>query len=281
MNNTIVGILSVVATPIGNLKDITLRAIEVLKAANLIVAEDTRHCKVLLSHYEIKTPVVSLHEHNEKEQVGKLVEQMSQGQHIALVSDAGTPLISDPGYRLVHEARLQGITVQPLPGACAAIAALSVSGLATDRFVFEGFLPMKQAARRSRLELLTRESRSIIFYEAPHRVLEALEDMSAIFGSDREALMAREMTKVFETIKGAPLAELYEWVKADSNQQRGEIVLVVQGNPDAVEGSVGKSANDVLAILLKDLPVNQAVKLATEITGEKKNKLYKQALEWK
>lgn len=278
MNTSIVGILYIVATPIGNLQDFTLRAIETLKNSTYIVAEDTRHCKVLLAHYGIQTPVISLHEHNEREQTEGILQRLLKGASVALISDAGTPLISDPGYRLVHEARLAGISVMPIPGACAAIAALSASGLATDRFVFEGFLPMKTTARVRHLEGLCQERRTLVFYEAPHRILEVLKDLLQVFGPERKAVIAREMTKVYETIHGGSLSELQAWVEADSNQQRGEIVLMVEGAPISEEKQVGKSAEQVLAILLKELPLNQAVKLACELTGEKRNKLYKQAI---
>ncbi|HSW70862.1 MAG TPA: 16S rRNA (cytidine(1402)-2'-O)-methyltransferase, partial [Gammaproteobacteria bacterium] len=195
-----IGVLYIVATPIGNLQDITFRAIDTLKKANFIVAEDTRHCKVLLLHYGISTPVLSLHEHNERFQIKDILQRLLQGSACALISDAGTPLISDPGYRLVQEARAAGVTLVPLPGPCAAIAALSVSGLATDRFVFEGFLPTKTEARQKYLEKLLEESRTLVFYEAPHRILAVLKDLNLIFGQERKAVIAREMTKFYETI---------------------------------------------------------------------------------
>ncbi len=278
METTIVGILYIVATPIGNLQDLTLRAIDTLKKVDLIVAEDTRHCKVLLNHYDIQTPVLSLHEHNEKAKVESILKRLLKGASLALISDAGTPLISDPGYRLVQEASLAGVKVVPLPGPCAAIAALSASGLPTDRFVFEGFLPMKSAARRKHLEKLMQEPRTLIFYEAPHRILEVLKDLEQIFGPERQAVLARELTKVFETIHGGTLNELSAWVEADSNQQRGEMVLMVAGAAIQEEKALGKSSEQVLQILLRELPLNQAVKLACELTGEKRNSLYKRAI---
>lgn len=279
MNRSIVGILYVVATPIGNLQDFSLRALETLKKVDLIIAEDTRHCKVLLGHYAITTKVRSLHEHNEREEAQALVQALLQGKSMALVSDAGTPLISDPGYRLVREAREAGVQVSPIPGACALIAALSVSGLATDKFIFEGFLPMKAAARHKHLEGLSTESRTLIFYEAPHRILEALQDMLSVFGGERQVVLAREMTKVYETVLSGSLQEVLVQVENDANQQRGEIVLLVEGMKEEQSKQLGLSAEKVLAILLKELPVNQAVKLACELTGEKRNKLYKQAIE--
>jgi 16S rRNA (cytidine1402-2'-O)-methyltransferase len=278
MSTSILGNLFIVATPIGNLKDITFRAVETLKNSTYIVAEDTRHCKVLLSHYGIQTPLLSLHEHNEKEQIESLLARLLQGSSLALISDAGTPLISDPGYRLVSEARARGLTVVPIPGPCAAIAALSVSGLATNNFVFEGFLPMKTTARVKALEGLSKEPRTLVFYEAPHRILEVLKDLLLVFGPERKAVIAREMTKVYETIHGGKLEDLVAWVEKDANQQRGEIVLMVEAAKRDEEKPVGKSAGEVLDILLKELPLNQAVKLACELSGEKRNKLYKQAI---
>jgi len=281
VNTSIVGILYIVATPIGNLQDITFRAIDILKKADCIVAEDTRHCKVLLTHYGVQTPAISLHEHNEKAQIQAMLKRLLAGSSLALISDAGTPLISDPGYRLVQEARAAGITVVPIPGPCAAIAALSAGGLATDRFVFEGFLSQKTVARQKQLEALCRERRTLVFYEAPHRILDVLQDLVTQFGPERKAVIAREMTKMFETIRGGSLEELRVWVENDPNQQRGEIVLLVEGATEQEESTAELSATRVLAILLKDLPVNQAVKLACELTGEKRNKLYKQAIEKK
>jgi len=272
------GILYIVATPIGNLGDITLRAIDTLKHVNWIVAEDTRHCKVLLKHYGIETKTLALHEHNEKQSVQKLIEFLLQGDSIALISDAGTPLISDPGYRLVTAARQVELPVVPLPGACAAITALSASGLPTDSFCFEGFLPATSSARRKRLESLAREPRTLIFYESPHRVLEALADLEQIFGPKRQAVLARELTKLFETIHSSDLASLLTWVKADPNQQRGEMVLLVAGAPAGAQAEGGIAVEKVLNLLLRELPLNQAVKLTSEITGEKKNKLYRRAV---
>lgn len=278
MNASIVGILYVVASPIGNLQDMSYRAVDILKRSDLIVAEDTRHSKVLLSHYDIRTPVKSLHEHNEKEEAKGIVQLLLKGQTVSLVSDAGTPLISDPGYRLVVEARGAGVPVSPIPGPCAAIAALSVSGLATNQFIFEGFLPMKTTARRKQVEQLRDESRTLIFYEAPHRILDTLQDMQTIFGPERQAVLARELTKIYETVHGGSLKALLAWVESDKNQQRGEMVIIVQGAGSAAEKRTHLSAEQVLHILLKELPRNQAVKLTCEITGEKRNKLYKMGL---
>lgn len=274
------GTLYVVATPIGNLDDISARALKVLADVSLIAAEDTRHSVRLLQHFGIQTPLAACHEHNEREQGSRFLTRLQTGEDVALISDAGTPLISDPGYHLVRQARAAGIPVVPVPGACALIAALSAAGLPSDRFVFEGFLPAKVAGRRGRLEALVDEPRTLIFYEAPHRVLECIEDMAAIFGDERPALLARELTKTFETLKGLPLGELREFVASDSNQQRGECVLLVAGKP-ASEGDEAVDAQTlrVLDLLLAEMPVKRAAALAAEITGARKNQLYQIALE--
>lgn len=277
-----IGTLYIVATPIGNLQDITLRAIEILKTVDCIAAEDTRHSKPLLQHYLIKTPTISLHEHNEEERTQQLLKRLTQGESIALISDAGTPLISDPGYILVKNARASGVHIVPIPGACAAIAALSASGLATDRFVFEGFLPAKTKQRKQILETMRDDTRTLIYYEAPHRILDLLDDMQAIFGSLREVVLARELTKLFETIHQGTVAELIEWVKQDANQQRGELVVLVAGAaPKESDQPAEVSALHVLKILVESLPLKQAVELAAKITGERKNRLYEIALTMK
>ncbi len=274
------GVLYVVATPIGNLDDISARALRTLSEVALIAAEDTRHSSRLLQHFGISTPLQACHEHNEREQGGRFLARLQAGEDIALISDAGTPLISDPGYHLVRQARAAGIRVVPIPGACALIAALSAAGLPSDRFIFEGFLPAKAAARRTRLALLREEPRTLIFYEAPHRILECVEDMQAIFGGERLALLGRELTKTFETLKGLPLAGLREWIAADSNQQRGECVLLLAGwEASPGEPAVGAEALRVLDLLLAELPLKRAAALAAEITGVRKNLLYQAALE--
>lgn len=274
------GTLYVVATPIGNLEDIGARALRVLREVALIAAEDTRHSARLLQHFGIATPLVACHEHNERDQGGRLVGRLLAGEDLALISDAGTPLISDPGYHLVRNARAAGVRVVPVPGACALIAALSAAGLASDRFIFEGFLPARAAGRRQRLQALVEEPRTQIFYEAPHRLLESLEDMRVLFGDDRPAVLARELTKAFETIKGASLGELCAWVAADSNQQRGECVLLIEGWQAPVgEEALSAEALRVLDLLLAELPLKRAAALAAEITGVRKNLLYQQALE--
>lgn len=276
------GSLYVVATPIGNLDDISARALRILREVALIAAEDTRHSARLLQHFGIQTPLAACHEHNERDQGGRFLARLRAGEDVALISDAGTPLISDPGYHLVRQARAAGFAVVPVPGACALIAALSAAGLPSDRFIFEGFLPAKAAGRRARLEQVREEPRTLIFYEAPHRILECLQDMREVFGDDRPALLARELTKTFETLQGLPLAELCEWVAADSNQQRGECVVLVAGwqAPEG-EDAVSAEALRVLDLLLSEMPLRRAAALAAEITGVRKNVLYQVALERK
>ena len=274
------GVLYVVATPIGNLDDLSPRALLTLNEVALIAAEDTRHSAKLLQHFGILTPVTAFHEHNEREKTAELIAVLTKGKSIALISDAGTPLVSDPGYRLVHAAHDAGIRVAPLPGACAAIAALSASGLPSDRFAFEGFPPVKSGARRTWLEALAREPRTLIFYESPHRILESLQDMAAVFGATRSVVFARELSKHFETVRHSTLGELVEWVGADLNQQRGEIVVLVHGAVPAESESQDEAAR-IVRILIKELPVSQAAALAAEITGLKKNQLYELALQFK
>jgi len=277
--NSVVGTLYVVATPIGNLDDISARALKVLHDVPLIAAEDTRHSVRLLQHFGIATPLAACHEHNERDQGGRFLTHLLAGADLALISDAGTPLISDPGYHLVRQARAAGIAVVPVPGACALIAALSAAGLPSDRFVFEGFLPAKAVGRRARLERVKEEPRTLIFYEAPHRILECLRDLEAVFGGERPALLARELTKTFETMKGLPLAQLRAFVEADSNQQRGECVVVVAGWSAPQEADVLSSeVLRILDLLLKEMPLKRAAALAAQITGVGKNLLYQAAL---
>ncbi|SFH93434.1 16S rRNA (cytidine1402-2'-O)-methyltransferase [Pseudomonas guineae] len=277
--NSPLGSLYVVATPIGNLDDISARALNILRSVALVAAEDTRHSARLMQHFGIGTPLAACHEHNERDQGGRFLARLLAGDDVALISDAGTPLISDPGYHLVRQARAAGIAVVPVPGACALIAALSAAGLPSDRFIFEGFLPAKTAGRRARLEQVKEEPRTLIFYEAPHRILECLQDMQAVFGDERPALLARELTKTFETLKGMPLAELAAWVAADSNQQRGECVVLVAGwqAPEGEE-AVNAEALRILNLLLAEMPLKRAAALAAEITGVRKNLLYQVAL---
>ena len=271
--------LFVVATPIGNLGDMVPRAVETLQTVDLIACEDTRHSAHLLQHFGIKTPCVAYHDHSDQQRVQQLLDRLGSGQSIALISDAGTPLISDPGYALVKAVREAGFRVVPIPGASAVIAALSASGLASDSFIFEGFLPAKQQARIHHLQTLEQEKRTLIFYEAPHRILDCLADMQTVFGPDRYAVIARELSKTFETIHGAPLAALHNWVAADSNQQRGEIVLLVEGSSKIASTEINAEQIRIMKILLEDLPVKQAATLGAKITGLKKNFLYQWALE--
>lgn len=268
------GVLYIVATPIGNLEDVTQRALKVLAAVDLVAAEDTRHSGRLLSHFGIQASLMSLHEHNEEQQVERVLDLLAQGGSVAVVSDAGTPLINDPGFRLVREARRRELPVVPVPGASSLIAALSVAGLPTDRFCFEGFLAAKPSARRHQLQGLAQEPRTLVFFESPHRILGALEDLRAAFGPDREAAVARELTKTFETVRAGSLDELLDWMRADDNQQRGEFVLVVAGRPESAAAPSETEARRVLRVLLSELPLKQAAKLAAQITGAPKNQLY-------
>lgn len=267
------GSLWVVATPIGHRDDFSARAVQVLRAVSVIAAEDTRHSRPLLQHYAIDTPLVALHEHNEREVVEALVQRLLAGEPVALISDAGTPLISDPGFRLVRAARAAGIRCTPVPGACAAIAALSVAGLPSDRFVFEGFLPPRSAARRARLLELAGDPRTLLFYESSHRVADSLADMRDVLGGDREAVLARELTKLFETVIGEPLTELAARVAADPDQQRGECVLLVAGRGEAVDAKLAEGQR-VFAILREALPPAKAAKLAAAISGAPRKMLY-------
>ncbi|WP_122845305.1 16S rRNA (cytidine(1402)-2'-O)-methyltransferase [Pseudomonas viridiflava] len=279
-SNSTPGSLYVVATPIGNLDDMSVRALKVLREVTLIAAEDTRHSSRLMQHFGISTPLAACHEHNERDEGSRFITRLLAGDDVALISDAGTPLISDPGYHLVRQARAAGIPVVPVPGACALIAALSAAGLPSDRFIFEGFLPAKAVGRKARLEQVKKEPRTLIFYEAPHRILECLQDMEQVFGADRPALLAREITKTFETLKGLPLGELRAFVEADSNQQRGECVVLVAGwTPPEDEDVIGAEARRILDLLLEEMPLKRATALAAEITGVRKNLLYQVALD--
>ncbi|MBV9576094.1 MAG: 16S rRNA (cytidine(1402)-2'-O)-methyltransferase [Gammaproteobacteria bacterium] len=281
MQNDKLGTLYVVATPIGNLQDITLRAIEILKKVSLIAAEDTRHAAPLLKHYLINKPILSLHEFNERERLKTILTYLQQGESIALMSDAGTPLISDPGFLLIREAKAAGLPVVPVPGACAAVAALSVAGLPSDKFIFEGFLPVKQVARENRLMLLRHETRTIIFYEAPHRLLAVLGSMITIFGDTRKAVTARELTKIHESVMTGTLESLFQHFSTHTNQVRGEIVILVEGINEEAQLAKEVLPERVLTILLEEMPLKQAAALASKITGERKNVLYEMALKKK
>ena len=269
------GILYIVATPIGNLQDITQRALDTFAQVDLIAAEDTRHSGLLLSHYGIKKPFFALHDHNEQEKAHILVEKLKQGSHIALISDAGTPLISDPGFHLVRQCREAGIRVVPLPGACAAITALCASGIASDRFCFEGFLPAKSKARKDKLENIAEEDRTLIFYESTHRILDTLEDMQSVLGEERYIVLAREITKTWETITGNTIKNLREWLLEDPNRIKGEMVLIVEGKLKSDNNDeISPQAVKALELIAEELPLKKAAAIVAELYGYKKNALY-------
>ncbi|SIO06131.1 16S rRNA (cytidine(1402)-2'-O)-methyltransferase [Salinivibrio sp. ES.052] len=270
--------LYIVPTPIGNLADITQRALDVLASVDLVAAEDTRHTARLLSHFSISAKTFALHEHNEQQKAAALLARLQQGQSVALVSDAGTPLISDPGYHLVTQCREAGVRVVPLPGACAVVTALSASGLPSDRFSFEGFLPPKTKARQDTFRALADDPRTLIFYESPHRIRDSLADMREVLGDDRRVVLARELTKTFETIHGAPLGELIEWLSEDANRLRGEMVLLVAGHR-ADKTALPTAACHALGLLAAELPLKKAAALVAELYSVKKNALYKWGLE--
>ena len=279
--NQMCGKLYVVATPIGNLADFSFRAIEVLKQVDLIAAEDTRHVKMLLQHYGINKPLVSLHQHNEDKASQGLVDKILSGLSIALVSDAGTPLLSDPGMPLVKLAKQEGIEVSPIPGACALIAALSVSGLPISRFSFEGFLPRTSSARKSFFQDKYKDSSTWAFYESSHRIQAALEDMADIFPPEHEIVVAREITKLHETILKAPLAEALQKVQNDEYMRKGEFVIIVAGRKiESDDKALSEEQLKILRLLLAECSIKTAVALATEITGQRKKLLYQAALEW-
>ena len=267
------GTLFVVATPIGNLGDLSPRALETLKTVAAICAEDTRHTRQLLAHFGVDKPLVALHEHNEGDAAGPLVARLLAGESLALVSDAGTPLVSDPGFRLVRAAREAGIAVSPVPGASALVTALSVAGLPSDRFIFEGFLPAKANARRERLAALASEPRTLIFYESAHRIEEALDDAVAAFGAERRAVVARELTKLFETVLDGSLADLVQRVRADPNQRKGEFVLLVHGAGEDADARVLEGRR-LYAKLSEHLPPSTAAKVAAEWSGAPRKALY-------
>ena len=269
------GILYIVATPIGNLQDITQRALDTFAQVDLIAAEDTRHSGLLLSHYGIKKPFFALHDHNEQEKAHILVEKLKQGSNIALISDAGTPLISDPGFHLVRQCREASIRVVPLPGACAAITALCASGIASDRFCFEGFLPAKSKARKDKLENIAEEDRTLIFYESTHRILDTLEDMQSVLGEERYIVLAREITKTWETITGNTIKNLREWLLEDANRTKGEMVLIVEGKPKSDNNDeISSQAVKALELIAEELPLKKAAAIVAELYGYKKNALY-------
>lgn len=271
----VAGTLYIVPTPIGNLGDITERAIAVLAAVDAIAAEDTRTTARLLQHLGLHKPLIALHDHNEKQRGAVLVERLQAGQSLALVSEAGTPLISDPGYALVAQCHAAGCRVLPLPGACAAIAALSAAGLATDRFVFEGFLPARGAARRSHLEGLVDETRTLIFYESPRRVMESLADLQAVFGGERPAALAKELTKIHEAVISATIDGLIQWLMDEPHRQQGEFVLLVGGAPSLDDDArCQRDGERLLALLVEELPLKKAAAIAAAYTGAGRNQLY-------
>ncbi|MEQ9846262.1 16S rRNA (cytidine(1402)-2'-O)-methyltransferase [Pectobacterium brasiliense] len=270
--------LYIVPTPIGNLGDITQRALAVLASVDLIAAEDTRHTGLLLQHFAINARLFALHDHNEQQKADVLLAKLQSGQSIALVSDAGTPLINDPGYHLVRRCREAGVRVVPLPGACAAITALSASGLASDRFCYEGFLPAKTKGRKDKLRELGEETRTLIFYESTHRLLDSLQDISEVLGAERYVVLAREITKTWESIHGAPVGELLAWVKEDENRRKGEMVLIVEGH-QIDDSALSAEALRTLTLLRAELPLKKAAALAAEIHGVKKNALYRYGLD--
>ncbi len=268
-------VLYIVATPIGNLADLSARAQEVLGSVDYIAAEDTRHSGRLLAHFTIKAPMISVHDHNERQRSEHIINLLAAGHSMALISDAGTPLISDPGFHLVRAVREAGYRVSPVPGCCAFVAALSASGLPSDRFQFIGFLPAKSGARLQTLKPYAAHTETLIFYESTHRIVDSLAAMAEAFGGERYAVVARELTKTFETIHGDTLQNLLEWIQADSNQQRGEFVVLVHGAPAPEQGDqIDPEAERILHILAKEMPPKKAAGLAAEITGEKKNRLY-------
>lgn len=269
--------LYIVATPIGNLEDVTLRAIETLKNVDLIAAEDTRHSGLLLQHLGIKGKLFALHDHNEQEKSKVLIEKLKAGLSIALISDAGTPLINDPGYHLVKACQKNQIKVVPIPGACAAITALCASGLPSDKFSYEGFLPAKTKARQDSLATLIKETRTMIFYESTHRLMDTLNDMQAIFGADKQIVLAKELTKTWETIVSYCISDLIKWLNEDINRQKGEFVLIVEGH-SKTDNDIDPNVINTLKLLQKELPLKKAAAITAEIYGLKKNQLYQLGL---
>ncbi|WP_166268598.1 16S rRNA (cytidine(1402)-2'-O)-methyltransferase [Marinobacter caseinilyticus] len=275
------GVLYIVATPIGNLDDLSLRAVEVLKKVDLVAAEDTRHSRRLLQHLGLQKTMLALHDHNERDRTEGVLDLLRKGSSIALISDAGTPLISDPGFVLVREARQHGLVVTPIPGACALVAALSAAGLPTDRFRFEGFLPTKRGARQAALAALAEEVATLVFYESPHRILETAEEIAQAFGPDREVVFAREMTKAFETFYAGPAAVVAASLKADPYAVKGEFVVMVHGADKRDDDGGGFEVDKLLRLLIAELPVKKAARIGAELTGVSKNDLYQRALEIK
>lgn len=278
LNSEVSAKLYIVATPLGNMGDITYRAVEILKNVDLIAAEDTRHSGKLLSYYQISKPTFPLHDHNERQRGKVLIEKIKAGQSVALISDAGTPLISDPGYHLVNECREAGVDVVPIPGACAAITALSAAGLPSDRFSFEGFLPVKEKAKTEKLTALCEETQTMIFYESPRRMQDTVKHIINIMGADRKLVVARELTKLFESFYVLPAGEMLQWLEKDSNHCRGEFVLIVAGAAKD-ETAISVDALKTLTLLKQELPLKKAAAITAEIHHLKKNDLYKWGLD--
>jgi 16S rRNA (cytidine1402-2'-O)-methyltransferase len=272
------GTIYLVATPIGNLEDVSARALRTLAEVDLIAAEDTRHSAKLLRHFGIDTPVTAYHDHNERDKAKQLVELAASGKNLALISDAGTPLVNDPGYHLVKAAREADILLVPIPGACAAITALSVSGLPTDTFLFAGFPPAKSVARKNYFTAKSRSEATLIFYESPHRIVESLKDMREILGSERSAVVARELTKKFETVRSGTLAELVNWIEGDANQKKGEFVVLVQGIGAEERTEIDADTERLLLRLAEELPPKKAAAIVAEYSGLRKNSLYEYLL---
>ena len=276
-----IGELYLVATPIGDMTDIAPRALGILNTVDIVAVEDKRRSSRLFSHFGIKTPMISYHDHSEEKQVKKIIDELLCGKSVALISDAGTPLISDPGYKLVNAAKNKSIKVSPVPGPCALIAAISASGLPSDRFIFEGFLPSKSIPRITKIQNISADSRTIIFYEAPHRILETLIDMIKVIGPSRKIVLARELTKTYETFISGTLEGVLEIIEKDLNQQKGEIVIVLAGADYSEKKIEAQDSKRILSVLLEELPLKQAVSLGSKITGVQKNIFYKLALDLK
>jgi 16S rRNA (cytidine1402-2'-O)-methyltransferase len=276
-----IGELYLVATPIGDMTDITSRALGVLNTVDIVAVEDKRRSSRLFSHFGIKTPMISYHDHSEEKQVKKIIDELLCGKSVALISDAGTPLISDPGYKLVNAAKDKSIKVSPIPGPCALIAAISASGLPSDRFIFEGFLPPKSIARIKKIQNISADFRTIIFYEAPHRILDAVIDMIKVIGPSRKIVLARELTKTYETFISGTLGSVLEIIAKDLDQQKGEIVIVLSGADSLEKKAENQDSKRILSVLLEELPLKQAVSLGSKITGIQKNIFYKLALDLK
>ena len=276
-----IGELYLVATPIGDMTDIAPRALGILSTVDIVAVEDKRRSSRLFSHFGIKTPMISYHDHSAEKQVKKIIDELLCGKSVALISDAGTPLISDPGYKLVNAAKDKSIKVSPVPGPCALIAAISASGLPSDRFIFEGFLPSKSIPRITKIQNISADSRTIIFYEAPHRILETLIDMIKVIGPSRKIVLARELTKTYETFISGTLESVLQIIEKDLNQQKGEIVIVLAGADSSEKKIETQDSKRILSVLLEELPLKQAVSLGSKITGTQKNIFYKLALDLK